>query len=988
MPTGVINAMKMQHELQIYKLEFEMQQHELQQALDRALKQERIFKFLFMDGAWVADTTGRFLQVNDAYCSLIGYSREELLSMFIRDVEASEDVEAVDRHMKMIIATGSDRFEAKHRCKDGSICDLEISCCFSPEDGGRFNTFIRDITERKRSDESLLEANVALQRQLRFNESLLQTIPLAVFYKDLQGRYLGCNEEFTRIMGLSSEEITGKTAFDLWPGELSYTYHQRDMELLHNPVHQSYEFKVNSCTGDSLDVLYHKNVFMDEHGCPAGIIGTFLDITQRKQMERVLEELHKTLEKRIERRTEELSEANKLLEQEIVEHQRVEQALKESEERYRRISDAINDYIYTVIIEQGRVLKTLHGQGCEAVTGYTADEFGTSPLLWIGMVPEADREAVRSHARKLLAGGDATAIEHRIIRKDGSTRWVRNTPVPRYDADGIMVSCEGLIQDITENKLAYQALEMAFQYSRSLVEANPDPLVIIDKDGIITDVNSAAEQITGYPRNSLVGTDISNYFTEPEMTRAGCHKAFRLGTVRDYELIMKHRDGAVTPVLFNASVYRDGDGQEMGVIVSARDISRIKQVEGELYKHKQQLEELVQHRTRQLQEAREQAEAASKAKSQFLANMSHEIRTPMNGIIGIAQLLRTSQLDPEQREWLDGLDLAANNLLSIINDVLDISKIEAGKVEIEKICFDLRACITEVFKSQKSAFKAKGLYWRKLIDKEIPVWLIGDSLRLKQVLINLLSNAVKFTETGGITLSVQINNEGPDTMQIQFSVSDSGIGMPSEVVEKLFAPFCQADLSTTRKYGGTGLGLAISKNLLELMGGGIWVESIVGRGSTFFFEVPFGIKQDQSLPINDSIRQTTFRSPVTQRALYLLLVDDNELNLMFTTQLLKRRGYTVDCAVNGRQAVELSKNNGYDAVLMDVQMPEMSGIEAMQIIREREAASENHTPMIALTAHALVSDQEKLLETGFDGYISKPITIEALLAVVHRCAVA
>lgn len=964
-----------------------MQMHELQQALDRALEQERIFNFLFMDGSWIADMSGGFLHVNDAYCRLIGYSREELLSMSIKDVEELEDAEALQRHIQLIIAAGSDRFETKHRCKDNSVRDLEINCYFSAEEGGRFTTFIRDITERKRSEESLLEANVALQRQLRFTESLLQTIPLAVFYKDLQGRYLGCNEEFTRIMGLSSEEICGKTAFDLWPGELSCIYHQRDMELLQSQDQQSYEFLVNSCSGDNLDVVYHKNVFTDEHGLPAGIIGTFLDITQRKQMEQALEELHKTLEKRIDRRTEELSEANRLLEQEVLEHQRVEQALKESEERYRHISDAINDYIYTVIIKDGRVLKTLHGRGCEAVTGYTADEFCANPLLWIGMVPESDREVVRLHARRLLAGAEAAAIEHRIVRKDGSTRWVRNTPVPRRSVDGDLVSCDGLIQDITENKQAYQALEMAFQYSRSLVEANPDPLLIISRGGIITDVNSAAELITGSPRSSLIGTEISNCFTEPELTRAGCYKAFRVGTVQDYELEMKHRNGHATPVLFNASVYRCGNNQDAGVIVSARDISRIKQVEEELCKHKEQLEELVQHRTSQLQEAREQAEAANQAKSLFLANMSHEIRTPLNGITGITQLLRTSRLNREQREWLDGLDLAARNLLSILNDVLDISKIEAGKVELENRRFNLRACIAEVLKTQKPGITAKGLRCRKLVDKEIPVELLGDSLRLKQVLLNLISNAVKFTDKGGITVSVTMKRREVTTAQLLFSINDSGIGMGPEVIEKIFDPFCQADLSITRKYGGTGLGLAICRNLLELMGGRIWVESIVGRGSSFSFELPFVISEQQAQPETTSLQRISSRTPVAQGTLNLLLVDDNELNLMFTSQLLRRRGYTVDCAGNGRRAVELSTHTNYDAILMDVQMPEMSGIEAMQIIRQREAGSKSHTPMVALTAHAMAHDQEKLLLAGFDGYLSKPITIEALLAEVHRQAV-
>jgi PAS domain S-box-containing protein len=1230
------DCMKLLHELQVHKIELEMQNLELQRALDRTTEQDRALEVAALDGFWIADISGRFLKVNDAYCRLIGYSRKELLSMSIADVEMQEDAEAVARHMEKIIRNGSDHFETRQRCKNGTVIDLEINCSFLPEQDGRFFTFIHDITERIRTEAALLEANIALERQLRFTETLLRIIPMAVFYKDTEGRYLGCNAEFSKIMGVESEDIVGKTVFDVWPGDLSHTYHRQDMELLQNPAHQAYEYKVRTNKGETLDVVYHKNVFMDEKGHIGGIIGTFLDITERKQAEDVLreseerfrsfvenandivfsltptgifsyvsptwteklghdvsetigrsfehfvhpddiaqchaflklvmttgekqsgveyrvrlknntwrwytangsllrgkdekgfsfigigrditerkrveeellnsekrfrllfdavpigfimtdyngnilqfnqtiqsitgysakdarclnvadsyvnprdrghvlnalrdlgsirdlevdlkrkdgthytallninltdqagqqvlltslqditerkqteqelEQLYNTLEERIEQRTAELLEANDLLEQEIAEHQRAEEALKESEERYRRISDAITDYIYTVIIKDGRVMKTIHGLGCESVTGYTADEFAASPLLWIGMVPQEDRALIKGHARNVLAGKTTSAIEHRIVRKDGSVCWVRNTPVPRHDPQGIIVSCDGLIQDITEKKLALEALKRAYHYTRNLVEANLDPLVTIGPDGTITDVNSATETITGLSREKLIGTDFSNYFTEPEMARAAYQKGFRVGLARDCELELKHVDGHVTPVLYNTSVFRAESGQVIGIIAVARDISRLKQVEEELRAHRGQLEVLVHQRTAQLMVARDQAEAASKAKSAFLANMSHEIRTPMNGIIGMTELFRTTRLSKEQLEWLDSIDISTNNLLTIINDVLDLSKIEAGKVDLESIDFNLPNCISEVLKSQKQNIKARGLTAVKHIDREIPTVLMGDPLRLKQVLLNLISNAAKFTKTGGITISARIQERSATSTTIRFSVADTGIGMKPETADRIFLPFCQADSSTTRKYGGTGLGLAICMNLVELMGGRIWAESIEGRGSTFFFEIPFATPDRKARATVTPQRHPPAPVDDGLRPLYLLLADDNDMNRMATSLLLKRRGHTVDCAENGRQAVNMSADNRYDAILMDVQMPEMDGIEATRIVREREQVSGIHTPTIALTANAITGDRERLIHAGFDGYVSKPVTIDALITELGKWTV-
>ncbi len=513
------------------------------------------------------------------------------------------------------------------------------------------------------------------------------------------------------------------------------------------------------------------------------LIGIGRDITECKQAELELAELHTTLEERINQRTTELLETNALLEQEIAEHQRAEAALKESEERYRRISAAITDYIYTLIIKDRQVVKTVHGAGCELVTGYHADEFVHNPLLWIGMVPCEDQPLVREHARKVLAGESVAPIEHRIIRKDRSVRWVSNTPVPRYDAEGTMVSCDGLIHDITEKKQALNALRALSSYNRSLIDANPDPMVTIGADGVITDVNSATIEITGCLREELIGTDFSDYFTEPEMARAGYKKVFRVGMVRDYELEIKHRNGSVKPVSYNASIYGNEHDQVGGVIISARDITQIKQVKEELHRHKDQLEELVRVRTAQLLQARDQAEAANKAKSAFLANMSHEIRTPMNGIVSMAELLRCTELNAEQLEWLDGIDLSADNLLQIINDVLDLSKIEAGKIELEQINFNFRTTISEVLKVQRVAIKKKGLTIRREVDAGIPDVLAGDPLRLKQIALNLISNAVKFTSSGVIKVSAAIKEQNNHQVLLKLSVADTGIGIKPEVLE-------------------------------------------------------------------------------------------------------------------------------------------------------------------------------------------------------------
>ncbi len=810
------------------------------------------------------------------------------------------------------------------------------------------------------------------EKRFRF---LFDAAPLGFVMTDFNGTILRSNQAMQTLTGYDCHDLSRLNVGDFYANP-------RDRVLVLNAIRDlgsitDLEIVFRRKDGTHFTALLNTNlVQLDDQPL---LLSCLQDITERKQTEQELEQLHTTLEERIEQRTALLSKTNDSLLQEFREHQRAEEALKESEERYRRIITAITNYIYTEIIKDGRVVQTIHGPGCEAITGYSAEELAADPLLWNNMVPEEDQAAVKEHAVSVLSGETTAAIEHRIIRKDNSIRWVKNTPVPRYDLNGCVIACDGLIQDITENKHTLEALKHANHYNRSLIEANPDPLATIAVDGTITGVNSATEMITGYTRRDLIGTNCSDYFTEPEMIRAGCQKAFRVGQLRDVELELKHRNGNVTPVLFNASVYRDGSGEVVGVIVSARDIYRIKQVEEELRAHRGRLEVLVDKRTAQLVEARDQAEAANKAKSTFLANMSHEIRTPMNGIIGMTELLRSTELNTEQQEWLDCIDHATNNLLQIINDVLDLSKIEAGKLELEDISFNLAATLSEALSVQKIAIRKKGLTLRQEIAANIPELLMGDPSRLKQIVLNLVSNAIKFTEAGEIKLSVSLKKQSSHNLWLQFAVADSGIGMPPTVLEQLFTPFCQGDASATRKYGGTGLGLAICKHLAELMGGVIRAESKEGTGSIFYFELPFTIDESQLSPALPAQQKPTFPTADGLRPLHLLLADDNDMNRVATSQLLKRRGHTVDCAENGKQAVDMSAATLYDAILMDVQMPEMDGVEATRIIRQRESGSGEHNMLIALTANALSGDRELFLDQGFDGYVAKPIRVDALI---------
>jgi len=380
--------------------------------------------------------------------------------------------------------------------------------------------------------------------------------------------------------------------------------------------------------------------------------------------------------------------------------------------------------------------------------------------------------------------------------------------------------------------------------------------------------------------------------------------------------------------------------------------------------------------------ARNAADAANQSKSEFLANMSHEIRTPLNGIIGMLQLMHFTPLGKEQQEYLQAIDISATNLLAIINDILDLSKIEAGKVELEETTFSLQTCIHDVFLMQRSKAFEKGLQTDTCIAPDLPEKVCGDQLRVKQVLLNLLSNAVKFTEQGKISIAASLLDTVENQVVIRTTVSDTGIGMSPEALCKVFEPFTQADTSTTRRFGGTGLGLSICQQLAELMGGRVWAESTEGIGSKFYLDLPFFLPSDTDE--SDMAPHTTEQQQTTGRPLTVLVAEDNPMNLRTATLLLQKTGHHVRFARNGQEAIQQWQKGGIDIILMDINMPIMSGTEALENIRNEEVQTGAHLPVIALTADALRGSEEKYLATGFDAYLSKPFQYKQLLQTITQ----
>ena len=510
------------------------------------------------------------------------------------------------------------------------------------------------------------------------------------------------------------------------------------------------------------------------------------------------------------------------------------------------------------------------------------------------------------------------------------------------------------------------SLKLASQYSLSLIEASRDPLFTISTTGKITDMNQATVRVTGISREKLIGSDFFDCFTEPAKARKVYQQVFSEGFVVDYPLTMI--DGKLTDVLFNGSVYKDNKGNVMGAVVVARDITEQNRIAKELIEAKVFAElslEIVEEAKRKAESATLIAENAVKAKQQFLSNMSHEIRTPMNAIIGFTKVVLKTDLSPKQKEYLTAIKVSGDALIVLINDILDLAKVDAGKMTFEETPFKLASSISSMLHLFETKIQEKNLILVKEYDEKIPEVIVGDPVRLHQIILNLVSNAVKFTTRGVITVGVKLLKEDEKTLTIQFNVSDTGIGITEHKIKTIFENFQQATSGTSRLYGGTGLGLAIVKQLVEGQNGDINVTSEVNEGSTFSFTLNFKKTKAEA-----ELEQVIVELDTEIKNIKILVVEDIALNQLLMKTLLDDFGFGCDIAANGKIAIEKLQNQTYDFILMDLQMPEMNGFDATEYIRKE---LNSKIPIIALTADVTTVDLAKCKAVGMNDYIAKPV---------------
>jgi PAS domain S-box-containing protein len=512
-------------------------------------------------------------------------------------------------------------------------------------------------------------------------------------------------------------------------------------------------------------------------------------------------------------------------------------------------------------------------------------------------------------------------------------------------------------------------------YARSLIEASRDPLVTISPEGKITDMNEALSNITGISRMNLTGTDFFAYFTDPQKAREVYQEVFAKGFVADYPLTIM--DSNRTEVLFNGSVYKDEQGHVLGAVVVARDITEQKRIEKELIEAKVFAElatALAEEAKINAENATRIANDAVKAKQQFLSNMSHEIRTPMNAIIGFTKVVLKTDLSAKQKEYLTAIKISGDALIVLINDILDLAKVDAGKMTFEQVPFKMAISISAMLHLFETKIQEKNLELVKEYDSNIPEVLVGDPVRLHQIILNLVSNAVKFTNEGKITVGVRLIKDDEEQATIEFSVTDTGIGIPADKIAKIFENFQQASSGTSRLYGGTGLGLAIVKQLVEPQGGTIDVKSTINEGTTFSFTLNFQKTKEEAYPDSELLALDS-----ELKNIKVLVVEDIALNQLLMKTLLDDYGFERDIADNGKIAIEKLQSNSYDIILMDLQMPEMNGFEATEFIRNKMKSS---IPIIALTADVTTVDLEKCKAVGMNDYIAKPVDEKLLYSKI------
>jgi PAS domain S-box-containing protein len=661
-------------------------------------------------------------------------------------------------------------------------------------------------------------------------------------------------------------------------------------------------------------------------------------------------------------------------------------------------------------IDPKGVVRRVNRKECE-MRGLVRREL-IGKVCW-NLLPPAERQRYREQTERRMSGHlSLLPYQRRYLRPDGSTITVEVHEQLLRDHASRVVGMRLAAIDMTEGKKSEDQAYEAASELRALFQTFPDLFIRLDRSGRVLDSTGGQSSDQFLSPDKFRGKNLQDLLpaTVVDQLREGQEKARKTKAPHIVEFNVESRAGQqiyetrVVPLDWEHS------------IATLRNITARKNDEKRLQEYAQELE----RKNEELESALVTAREATQLKSRFLANMSHEIRTPMNGVLGMTDFLLGTSLTAEQQEFAGSIKKSADALLTLINDILDLSRIEAGKLRLDRFPFSLAATVEESSSLFALQARIKGLDFSSAVSGDLPDMLVGDAGRIRQVLTNLIGNAVKFTDSGRIDVEAEMVRPTEDGVLIRFSVRDTGIGIPPEQQSRLFESFTQGDGSSTRKYGGTGLGLSISKQLVELMGGELGVESRPGEGSRFWFTASFGkaavvapaapprrpipvpAPPMPAAPPSPAVPKLPIPSPKpagvppqkstgvppqesngSPRKLWVLLAEDNEINQRIALRLLEKLGLGADAVDNGRAAVEALAQKNYDMVLMDCMMPEMDGFEATAVIRNRERGK-GHIPICALTANAMEGDREKCLAAGMDDYISKPVGLDKLREVVER----